>query len=92
MLDGSTFVGKLTVTLDGWQKQELILDYPASLPRNPQSGQPFLCVGDARHAATKSLTGAWSLAQVRVFRYLELFAYLLVFTHLNDLLEWLSNC
>ncbi|XP_035828113.1 lysosomal-trafficking regulator isoform X2 [Aplysia californica] len=68
VLDGSTFVGKLNVILDGWLKKELILDHPASLSRHLHPQRPFLCVGDARHGATKVHTGTWKLATLRVFR------------------------
>ncbi|GFN74593.1 lysosomal-trafficking regulator [Plakobranchus ocellatus] len=67
VLEGSTFVGKMTLTLDGWLRKEVILDHPAS-GRRPLRKFPFLCVGDARKAATKLYTGTWRMGTVRVFR------------------------
>ncbi|GFS19430.1 lysosomal-trafficking regulator [Elysia marginata] len=67
VLEGSTFVGKMTLVLDGWLQKEVILDHPAS-GRRPLRKFPFLCVGDARKAPAKLYTGTWRLGTVRVFR------------------------
>ncbi|CAG5132645.1 unnamed protein product, partial [Candidula unifasciata] len=69
-LDGSTFMGKLNVLLDGWQRQSAILDHSASVRRKDQKivQRPALCIGDARHGVTKLHTGSWKLGTLRLFR------------------------